>query len=57
MKPFDLEKAKAGAKVVTGGGYAARFICYDLAGPIGAGPVRVVAAVDNGVNGEVATTF
>lgn len=26
---FDLEKAKAGAKIVTRGGYSARILCYD----------------------------
>ena len=37
MKPFDLEKAKAGAKVVTRDGTRARMVCFDLKGrqPIG----------------------
>ncbi len=30
MKPFDLEKAKAGAPVVTRGGVSARVICFDI---------------------------
>lgn len=29
MKPFDLEKAKAGAKVITRDGKAARIVCFD----------------------------
>lgn len=29
MKPFDLEKAKAGAAVMTGSGQQARILCYD----------------------------
>lgn len=29
MKPFDLEKAKAGAKVCTRDGRSARIICFD----------------------------
>jgi len=38
MKAFDLEKAKAGAKVVTRDGRPARIVCFDLEGrqPIGA---------------------
>lgn len=31
MKPFDLEKAKAGAPVITRNGSAARIICFDRA--------------------------
>ena len=31
-KPFDLEKAKAGAEVVTRDGTPVRIICYDAAG-------------------------
>ena len=30
IKDFDIEKAKAGAKVVTRGGHSARILCYDL---------------------------
>lgn len=30
MKPFDLEKAKAGAKVISRRGFPARILCYDL---------------------------
>ena len=29
IKDFDIEKAKAGAKIVTRGGYSARILCYD----------------------------
>lgn len=29
LKPFDLEAAKAGAKVVTEGGYPVRIVCFD----------------------------
>lgn len=29
-KAFDLEKAKAGVKVVTGTGFPVRIICYDM---------------------------
>ena len=38
MKAFDLEKAKAGAKVVTRDGRPVRILCFDLEGrqPIGA---------------------
>lgn len=32
MKPFDLEKAKAGAPVQTRGGQPARIICFDCKG-------------------------
>ena len=31
MKPFDLEKAKAGAPVITRNGCTARIICFDRA--------------------------
>lgn len=31
MKPFDLEKAKAGAPVITRNGSAARIICFNRA--------------------------
>lgn len=34
LKPFDIEKAKQGAKVVTRDGRPARIICYDMADPI-----------------------
>lgn len=30
LVPFDIEKAKHGAKVVTRNGYHVRILCYDL---------------------------
>lgn len=40
-KPFDLEKAKAGAKLVTRRGIPARIVCYDAKGDY-----PVIAIVD-----------
>lgn len=42
MKAFDLEKAKAGAKVVTRDGLPVRILCFDLVGmqPIAAAVKR-----------------
>lgn len=42
MKPFDIEKAKAGAKVITRCEHPVRILCFDLEGrqPIGAARER-----------------
>lgn len=47
MKTFDLEKAKAGAKVCTRDGKEARIICFDMAGDY-----PIVALVKLGTNEE-----
>ena len=48
-KPFDIEKAKAGAKIMTKAGRTARIICTDLKG----GYPLVVALTEQGEDGEV----
>lgn len=53
MKPFDLEAAKAGAKVVCSNGMPARIICFD-AHSHGLSSVLVVLIADAGGD-EVAT--
>ena len=56
MKPFDIEKAKAGAKVATRDGLPVRILCFDLAGkqPIGAAIKREDL---DGKVGEVLNTY
>jgi len=44
LKPFDIEKAKAGAKVVTRNGKNVRIICYDKIGT----EHPIVALIDSG---------
>ena len=58
MKPFDLEKAKAGAPVITRNGCTARIICFDRADAdnyplvallqLGGGIERVTTHTDQG---------
>lgn len=43
LKPFDLEKAKAGAKVVTRDGREVRIICFDRKAPV----FKLVALINN----------
>lgn len=56
-KPFDLEKAKAGAPVCNGDGRPARIVCFDAKGMIDGTPYPIVAMVidDNGL--EMAYRF
>lgn len=35
LKPFDIEAAKAGARVVTEDGYPVRILCFDMKNPDG----------------------
>lgn len=51
LKPFDLEAAKAGAKVVTRGGQPVRIICTDRKGS----GYPIVALVTGAVREEIAT--
>lgn len=46
MKPFDLEKAKAGASVCTRDGYRARIVCFDADND--RFPIVALLKVDNG---------
>lgn len=48
LKPFDLEKAKAGAKVVTRDGRNVRIICFDR----GHKTDHIVALIDYNKDGE-----
>jgi hypothetical protein len=52
LKPFDIEKAKAGAKVVTREGKNVRIICYDKIGT----EHPIVALIDAG-NVEMVFSF
>lgn len=47
--PFDVEKAKAGAQIVTRAGLSARVLCYDFKGD----ELSVVAAIMEDDNGEI----
>lgn len=54
MKPFDLEKAKAGAKVCTRDGRDARIICFDRNDNSG---FHIVALVTKSDIGEECNTY
>lgn len=45
LKPFDVEEAKSGAKVVTRDGHNVRVICYDMKDPT---EYSVIALIDDG---------
>lgn len=51
FKPFDLEKAKAGAKVVTRDGDSVRIICFDWRANVHIHP-RVIGLVNNPTTGN-----
>ena len=52
MKPFDLEKAKAGEPIITRNGLPARIICFDRKASV----YPIVALVGGDVN-EVVESF
>lgn len=52
MKPFNLEKAKAGARLCTREGIPARIICYDAEGDY-----PIVALIKYHDDGEVPSTY
>lgn len=53
LTPFDLAKAKAGAKLRTKDGYDARIVCYDRYG----GNYPIVALVKKEINKEEVCHF
>lgn len=50
LKPFDLQKAKAGKPVCTRDGRKARIICFDYAGETGYYPIVALVSYDRGNN-------
>lgn len=58
MKPFNLEAAKAGAKLITRYGYSARILSFDLVGdyPIVAAIFHKEDKEDKGDNRELVST-
>ena len=50
MKPFDLEKAKAGARVCTRYGRDARIICFDRKSELDAPIIALALNPDNTEN-------
>lgn len=48
-KPFNLEEAKAGVKVVTGTGFPVRIICYDMKGDL---PIVGLVTIPTDEGGE-----
>lgn len=56
LKPFDLEKAKQGAKVVTRDGRPVRFICWDKLDDVNTYPI-VALVKDKDVTEEEIETY
>lgn len=52
MKPFNLEAAKRGDKVVTRGNAQARIVCFDAKTVLYGTPRPLIVLIENGCGGE-----